>query len=77
MIETDKVYVLSLNNIGEVKVFAICETTAEKVATYLLGRKINLHLLCRPNHVSIILKEHLHGKMIGEMRFSCHSCSTF
>ena len=49
------------------KVFAICETTAEKVSTYLLGQKINLHLLCRPNRVSIVLKEHLHGKMMGEV----------
>lgn len=67
MIEIDKIYVLSLSNIGEVKVFAICETTAEKVATYLLGRKVRLHLLCRTNRVSIILKESLHGKMISEI----------
>jgi len=67
MIKTDKIYILSLNNLGEVKTFAIMHNTPERVATYLLGRNVDLHMLCRPNHPSIILQEHSHGKMMTEV----------
>jgi len=67
MIEADKVYILSLNQLGEVKAFAISEVTPERVATYLLGRNVSLHLICRPNRRSIILTTHTFGPMREEV----------
>lgn len=67
MIVTDKIYVLPLSNLRQVKTFAIMHNTPEKVATYLLGRKVASHLLCRPNYPAIILKGNLHGEIMGEI----------
>jgi hypothetical protein len=68
MIKRDKIYIININDLSEVKSFSIKENTAEMIADYFLDKKIDLHLICRPGYRSITLKSWLHTNMIKEIQ---------
>lgn len=68
MIDINKVYIINVNNPTEVECFSIKEQTAEAIATYFLGRRVYLHLLCCPNYRSIFLKSRLYTAIVKEIQ---------
>jgi len=70
MIELNKIYLINTNDLRcGTKGFRINGTisTAIAVANYLLGKKVNLFLICRPGYSSIFLESHTHTEMIQEI----------
>ncbi len=68
MIERDKIYVINTNDLTQIKCFPIGETVADKIALYLIGKRVSLFLLCRPGYNSIFLKSYRHSEMIREIK---------
>jgi len=68
MIVKNKIYIININNLDQVKSFSINKNTPKEMATYLIGRRIDLHLLCKIDGVSIILKNDTYWDMIKEIQ---------
>lgn len=68
MINKNKIYVINMNNLSQVESFSIYRGALEEIATYLIGKRIDLHLLCCVNHTAIILKNDTYWDMIREIQ---------
>lgn len=69
MINKNKVYIINMNDLSQVKSFPVYRGTSEEIASYLIGRRIDLHLLCCIDHASIILRYSSYNDMIREIQY--------
>ncbi len=71
MINEGQVYIINTNN-GKTECFSTfrgeLESAARDISIYLLGKTINIHLLCHLGHRSIYLKSYEHNKMVKEIK---------
>lgn len=58
-----------MNDLNQIKSFSINKKTSESIATYLIGRRIDLHLLCKIDGISTILKNDTYWDMIKEIQY--------
>ena len=68
MIEKDKIYLINIDNLTDVKSFSIKEETPYIIAVYLLGRRTSHSLLCRPGYRCIFLRSYLDGDIMKKIK---------